>query len=150
MFKAPLVVVMSKCYRGTRRHCEFIRNSTNFSSLAEDEGLDDHSLPPSMSPKLMRSSDTEASQQSPLPASTSLKPRLFRIKEPAPHFLASARGDTDVLAPWLVAGGNPDALDDQGWTILQHASVSCYRHFCNEHDVARPNCWSLLSCLMSK
>lgn len=59
-----------------------------------------------------------------LPTLEHLKPRDFRRKDPALHFLAGIRGDTEELENWLLAGGDPNARDGEGWALLHHASVS--------------------------
>lgn len=64
-----------------------------------------------------------------LPTLGHLKPRDFRRKDPALHFLASIRGDTEELEAWLVAGGDSNARDGEGWTLLHHASVSLETSF---------------------
>lgn len=125
---------MFGCTLTFRQPCGFVPSTTRGAS--EDPGgikqgvddieddlflLDD---PPEMSPKLFRSDVQQQARDSPLPPIASLKPSVFHRKEPALHFLASARGDVEVLSEWLLAGGDPDAVDGDGWALLQHASVS--------------------------
>lgn len=62
-----------------------------------------------------------------LPSLENLKPRDFRRKDPALHFLAGIQGDTEELEKWLLAGGDPNARDGEGWALLHHASVSLDR-----------------------
>lgn len=57
-------------------------------------------------------------------ASERLKPQPFRRKDPAPHFQAAVRGDTQDLDKYLSHGGDPDSRDEQGWALLHHATVS--------------------------
>lgn len=106
----------------------------------------DDEPPPMSSPKLTRCDETSPTSAAParaLSASTStgeiglgmepalptldLKPRDFRRKDPALHFLAGIRGDTEELEMWLLAGGDPNARDGEGWALLHHASVSSLR-----------------------
>ncbi|CAM9809978.1 unnamed protein product [Ascophyllum nodosum] len=132
MCKATQAMVMPNHSHGRRRPCTPCTpckvGEANCSKTAtvtvDDEGSEDHFPPPSMSPKLLRSSDAEAPHHLSSPVSNTFKASFFRKKGPAPQFVASARGDTEVLSLWLRAGGDPDARDDEDWTILQHASMN--------------------------
>ncbi|CAM9494784.1 unnamed protein product [Laminaria digitata] len=128
----------------TRVAAMFHCTSSCTAQLFSDPVMDfDDEPPPMSSPKLTRCDETSPTSAAParaLSASTStgeiglgmepalptldLKPRDFRRKDPALHFLAGIRGDTEELESWLLAGGDPNARDGEGWALLHHASMN--------------------------
>ena len=123
-------------------HC-----SSNYTQLFGAPVMEfDDEPPPMSSPKLTRCDETSPTSataaarsmststggmglgmEPALPSLENLKPRDFRRKDPALHFLAGIQGDTEELEKWLLAGGDPNARDGEGWALLHHASVSLDR-----------------------
>eukprot|EP00903_Cladosiphon_okamuranus_P016688 g15385.t1 len=68
-------------------------------------------------------SDMEDSESDSPPASERLKSQPFRRKDPAQHFQACVRGDIHELTKWVTSGGDPNARDEEGWTLLHHATM---------------------------
>lgn len=114
--------------------------TSSCTQLCGDPVMDfDDEPPPMISPKLTRCDETSPTSatgasrsaggmrmgmEPALPTLEHLKPRDFRRKDPALHFLAGIRGDKEELENWLLAGGDPNARDGEGWALLHHASVS--------------------------
>lgn len=135
---AVRVAAMFGCTSGSSKRCGNIDHNSRVCDtrdLVPADSDDCGELPPMSAPKLTRWEEASAPSRtahssssaptSPFPEYTErLKPSVFRSEDAELHFLASVRGDIEELAAWLSAGGCPNTRDTDGWSLLQHASVS--------------------------